>query len=317
MPSRYEIRVKGRVTDALLPHFEGMAVHVEPVESTLYGKVEDQAALHGLLERIEALGLELIEVRRTAATPDGHAAAAPSLFCAVVAPVAVLYGWPMTFRVVIAEDHLLVREGLERILASSDDVELVGTAVDGEALLESVERARPDVVVTDVRMPSSDAHDGIRIAGELRRRFPEVAVLAISQYADPAYAFALFRDGARGRGYLLKERLTAPGELVAAIVEVASGGSAVDPLIVDALVAERSRGESSPLAALTAREHEVLAEVAAGKSNAAIASSLVITRRAVEHHIASIFAKLHLPSEQEVSRRVQATLLYLADRDSS
>jgi DNA-binding NarL/FixJ family response regulator len=223
----------------------------------------------------------------------------------------------MTFRVVIAEDHLLVREGLERILASSDDVELVGTAVDGEALLESVERARPDVVVTDVRMPSSDAHDGIRIAGELRRRFPEVAVLAISQYADPAYAFALFRDGARGRGYLLKERLAAPGELVAAIVEVASGGSAVDPLIVDALVAERSRGESSPLAALTAREHEVLAEVAAGKSNAAIASSLVITRRAVEHHIASIFAKLHLPSEQEVSRRVQATLLYLADRDSS
>jgi DNA-binding NarL/FixJ family response regulator len=219
-------------------------------------------------------------------------------------------------RVVIAEDHLLVREGLERILESSADVALVGSAVDGEALLESVERARPDVVVTDVRMPPLLENEGIRLAGELRRRFPEVAVLAISQYADPAYAMALFRDGAGGRGYLLKERLAAPGELVAAIVEVARGGSAVDPLIVDVLVAEHSRGESSPLGSLTAREHEVLAGVAAGKSNAAIARSLVITRRAVEHHIASIFSKLHLPSEQEVSRRVQATLLFLAARDA-
>lgn len=223
----------------------------------------------------------------------------------------------MAFRVVIAEDHLLVREGLERILESSDEVELVGTAVDGEALLESVERARPDVVVTDVRMPPLDENEGIRVAGELRRRFPEIAVLAISQYADPAYAMALFRDGARGRGYLLKERLSSPGELLSAIVEVAGGGSAVDPLIVDALVAQRSRTETSALGSLTAREHEVLAGVAAGKSNAAIAHSLVITRRAVEHHIASIFAKLHLPSEQEVSRRVQATLLYLAERDSA
>jgi DNA-binding NarL/FixJ family response regulator len=220
------------------------------------------------------------------------------------------------FRVAIAEDHLLVREGLQRILESSDEIDLVAIAGDGDALLEAVERTQPDVVVTDVRMPPNDG-DGIRIANELRGRFPQIAVLALSQYADPAFALALFRDGASGRGYLLKDRLAQPRELLAAISDVAVGGSVVDPLIVDALVSLRSRAESSPLRSLTARELEVLAEVAAGKSNAAIARALVITRRAVEHHITSIFSKLDMPGEAVVSRRVQATLLYLAERGST
>ncbi|HET6172781.1 MAG TPA: response regulator transcription factor [Gaiellales bacterium] len=219
-------------------------------------------------------------------------------------------------RVVIADDHLLVREGLQRILESTHDLDLAGIASDGDGLLAMVERTRPDIVVTDVRMPPSGEGEGIRVANELSGRFPEIAVLALSQYADPAYARAFFRHGASSRGYLLKDRLLAPRELLAAIIEVGGGGTVIDSSIVDALVSLRSQDGSFRLSALTPREREVLAEVAGGKSNSAIARSLVITRRSVEHHITAIFAKLDLPAEEEVSRRVQATLLYLADRDS-
>jgi DNA-binding NarL/FixJ family response regulator len=204
---------------------------------------------------------------------------------------------------------------MQRILEASGDVDVVAAVADGDALDAAIERERPDVVVTDVRMPPSDEAEGIRVALGGRERYPEMGVLVLSQYADPAYALALFRDGSRGRGYLLKDRLGAPGELLAAIVDVAGGGSVVDPLVVEALVSSRLAAEASPLRTLTVRERQILAELAAGKSNAAIAGTLVITRRAVEHHITAIFAKLGLPDETEVSRRVRAALLYLADRD--
>jgi DNA-binding NarL/FixJ family response regulator len=222
----------------------------------------------------------------------------------------------MAFRVVIAEDQLVVREGLQRILEMSDEIDLVGIVGDGDALLEAVERVRPDVVLIDARMLTPDEGEGIRLANELGTRFPEIAVLALSHDADPAHARAFFREGASGRGYLLQEHLMAPRELLDAIVEVAGGRSVVDPEIIDALVSLRSRAASSPLRSLSVREREVLAEIAGGKSNAAIGRSLEITRRAVERHVTSIFSKLDLPSEENVSRRVQATLLYLADRDS-
>ena len=224
---------------------------------------------------------------------------------------------PVAVRVVIAEDHLLVREGMQRILEAAHDVEVVAAVADGDELEAAIERERPDVVVTDVRMPPSGEAEGIRVARDGRERYPEMGVVVLSQYADPAYALALFRDGSSRRGYLLKDRLTAPGELVAAIADVAGGGSVVDPVVVEALVSSRLQAEASPLRALTTREHEILSELAAGKSNAAIARTLVITRRSVEHHITAIFAKLGLPDETEVSRRVRATLLYLADRDGA
>jgi DNA-binding NarL/FixJ family response regulator len=220
----------------------------------------------------------------------------------------------MAFRLVIAEDHLLVREGLQRILETSDEIDLVGIVGGGDALLEMVERVRPDVVLSAASR--SDAGEGIRLAGELSTRHPEIAVLALVRHADATHARAFFRAGANGRGYLLQERLMAPRELLDAIVQVAGGGSVVDPQVIDALVSLRSRAASSPLRSLSVREREVLAEVAGGKSNAAIGRSLAITRRAVERHVTSIFSKLDLPSEENVSRRVQATLLYLADRDS-
>jgi DNA-binding NarL/FixJ family response regulator len=220
-------------------------------------------------------------------------------------------------RVVIADDHLLVREGLSRILEESGDVRVVAAVADGDALIAAVQRELPDVVVTDIRMPPSDADEGVRVAADLRDSHPEVGVVLLSQYADPGYALAVFREGSARRGYLLKNRLSDPRMLLAAIANVASGGSIVDPLIVEVLVQSRSRAESSPLRALTTRELQVLSVIAEGKSNSAIAGHLVITQRAVEHHISAIFAKLALPDEREASRRVMATLLYLAERETA
>jgi DNA-binding NarL/FixJ family response regulator len=221
----------------------------------------------------------------------------------------------VALRVVIAEDNLLVREGVQRILETSAEVQVVASVSDGDALIEAVDRQRPDVVVTDVRMPPSDADEGLRVARVLRRRHPDVGVLVLSQYAEPAYAFALFREGSSGRGYLLKQRLGSPRELLAAVREVAASGTVVDPAVVDALLVAHERPETSAVRSLTARQRAVLAELATGKSNAAIARSLVITQRAVEHHVTAIFTKLGLPDEAEVSRRVVAALLYLAERD--
>jgi len=216
-------------------------------------------------------------------------------------------------RVAVAEDSLLVREGVQRILETESRIELVGLYADRDSLLAGVEGDRPDVVLTDLRMPPTQRDEGIVIAHTLRDSSPEVGVIVLSQYTEPGYVVALLEGGSARRGYLLKDRLADRKTLVDAIDEVARGGSVIDPHVVDALVQAQQAKESSPLEGLTPRELEILAEVAAGKSNAAIARSLVITKRAVEHHIGSIFSKLELPDEAEVSRRVTATLLFLAE----
>jgi len=220
-------------------------------------------------------------------------------------------------RVVIAEDSYLVREGLTQLLASEPEVEIVGVAEDGNALLDAIEREQPDVVLTDIRMPPFREHDGVRIAAQLRETHPEIGVVVLSQYADPEFALALFEAGSERRAYLLKERVHNRAELVAAISAVDEGGSVIDPKIVDALIAERSREADSPLSELTAREREVLAEVAQGKSNSAIAESLFLTKRAVEKHINAIFMKLDLREADDVSRRVKAALIFLAEQRSA
>jgi DNA-binding NarL/FixJ family response regulator len=223
----------------------------------------------------------------------------------------------MPIRLVIAEDSYLVREGLTQLLASDSEVEIVGVAEDGNALLDAIEHEQPDVVLTDIRMPPFREHDGIRIAAQLRETHPELGVVVLSQYADPEFALALFEAGSERRAYLLKERVHNRAELVAAITAVDEGGSVIDPKIVDALIAERSRASDSALSELTAREREVLAEVAQGKSNSAIAESLFLTKRAVEKHINAIFMKLDLREADDVSRRVKAALIFLAEQRSA
>ena len=219
----------------------------------------------------------------------------------------------MTIKVALAEDSLIVREGIQQLLATEPDIEVVASCEDLDSLLEAVEETRPDVVVTDIRMPPTETDEGIRLAGILRDTYPDTGVLVLSQYAQPSYALALLDSGSDGRAYLLKQRVHDRAELVRAIRSVASGGSVIDPKIVEALVAAKARSERSPLTELTPREHEVLAEIAAGKSNTSIAESLVLTKRAVEKHINSIFLKLNLSEAEDVSKRVKATLVFLAE----
>ena len=221
----------------------------------------------------------------------------------------------MAIRVVLAEDSYLVREGIEQVLATAPGVEVVATCADLDSLLAAVESERPDVVVTDIRMPPTATDEGIRAAAVLRDTDPGVGVVVLSQHDDPTYALALLDSGSEGRAYLLKERVHDGGQLSAAVQEVARGGSVIDPKIVEALVHARSSADSSPLAELTAREREVLAEIAQGKSNSAIADSLVLTKRAVEKHINAIFMKLGLAQADDVSKRVKATLIFLSETD--
>jgi DNA-binding NarL/FixJ family response regulator len=221
----------------------------------------------------------------------------------------------MPLRVVLADDNLLVREGIMRLLEGVSTIEVAAIAEDYAGLLEAIDEHEPDVVLTDIRMPPSLGTEGLAVANTLRETHPETAVILLSQFAEPQYALALLEQGSARRGYLLKDRLGNREQLVAAIEQVAAGGSVIDPKVVETLVEQHSRADSSRLVRLTPREHEVLALVASGKSNAAIARSLVITKRAVERHIGSIFAKLNLPDEQEASRRVTAALLFLADQD--
>ncbi|HEX6652339.1 MAG TPA: response regulator transcription factor [Thermoleophilaceae bacterium] len=219
----------------------------------------------------------------------------------------------MPLRLVLAEDNLLVREGLQQLLAGADGLEVVGSCGDLDALLETIEDQRPDVVVTDIRMPPTRTDEGIQVAERLRASDPRAGVVVLSQYAEPAYVLKLLDAGSDGRAYLLKDRIHDRGQLSTAIRTVAAGGSVIDPKIVEVLVAARSRAERSPLRELTEREREVLAEIAEGKSNAAIAESLVLTKRAVEKHINSIFMKLRLAGADDVSKRVKATLMFLSD----
>ncbi len=218
----------------------------------------------------------------------------------------------MALRVVLAEDNYLVREGVGKLIDLEDDLEVVAVCADYPSLVKAVEQEVPDVVVTDIRMPPTGTDEGIRAANELRGRYPDMGVVVLSQYSEPAYALQFLESGSKGRAYLLKERISDIGQLASAIREVARGGSVIDPEVVDKLVTARSRGARSPLRALTPREVEVLGEMAQGKNNAAVAASLVLSERAVEKHINSIFFKLGLTEEPDVHRRVKAVLLFLA-----
>jgi DNA-binding NarL/FixJ family response regulator len=219
----------------------------------------------------------------------------------------------MPIRVVVAEDSYLVREAVTRVLTESPDIELVAAAADAATLLASIDEKEPEVVVTDIRMPPTGSDEGISVAARLRETHPDVGVVILSQYAEPGFALELLEDGSSGRAYLLKERVGNRAELTAAIHAVAGGGSMIDPKIVEKLVHARGIADNSPLNELTAREREVLGEIAQGKSNTAIAESLFLTKRAVEKHINAIFLKLGLADSQEVSKRVKAALMLLAE----
>jgi DNA-binding NarL/FixJ family response regulator len=215
-------------------------------------------------------------------------------------------------RVVLGEDSFLAREGISRALAELDDVELLSACEDVDSLRAAVEELTPDVVVTDIRMPPTNTDEGIRFAAELRHTHPEIGVVVLSQHADPVYAMTLFEDGSTGRAYLLKERVRDPEDLRRAVVDVSDGGSAVDARVVETLLDARQRRTDQRLSALTPRELEILGLLAEGLSNAGIADRLVLTKRAVEGHVGSIFSKLGLEETADVSRRVRAALLYLA-----
>ena len=207
-----------------------------------------------------------------------------------------------------------MRQAVAQVVEHRADLEVVAACEDGDALLAAVEREQPDVVVTDVRMPPSGDDEGIRVAHSLRATHPHIGVVVLSQYAEPRYGIELLEGGAEGRAYLLKDHVQASGELHSAIEVVAAGGSMIDPTMVRMLLDAEERRHESPLAELTRREREVLARMAEGKSNRAIADELVLTKRAVEKHVGAIFLKLRMPDEELVSRRVAAVLLYLSDR---
>jgi len=216
-------------------------------------------------------------------------------------------------RLVLAEDHYLVREGIRRLLEARPDLEVAATCGDLDSLLEAVEVESPDVVVTDIRMPPTGVDEGIQAALRLRETHPKVGVVVLSTYAAPSYALALLEGGTAGRAYLLKERVENIEQLAAAIHAVAGGGSVIDPKVVEALVAQKARDQESPLAQLTPRERDVLREMAEGKNNAGIAAALVLTERSVEKVIHSIFLKLGLAWEPAVHKRVKAVIVYLSE----
>ena len=228
-------------------------------------------------------------------------------------PASLRPGGVVPIRVALADDNALIREGLEQMLAPEAEIEVVASCVDLPSLLAAIEAESPDVVLTDIRMPPSLVDEGIQAATLLRREHPEIGVIVLSHYTDPDHALALLELGSDRRGYMLKERVHDRAQLVYAIETVAQGGSVIDPGVVDVLVAARSRAATSPLAELTPRELEVLGEIAQGKSNSAISTSLVLTKGAVEKHINSIFLKLGLSNSEDVSKRVKAALVFLAE----
>jgi DNA-binding NarL/FixJ family response regulator len=216
-------------------------------------------------------------------------------------------------RVVIVEDHALLREGMVALL-QENDIEVVAQADDGPGLLRIVEGHKPDLAICDVRLPPTFTDEGIRAAIEARRRHPELAILVLSQYVEPAYSVELLREGESGIGYLLKERVSEVRTFVEAVRRVAAGGTALDREVVSTLVSDRRQGSSATaeaIEALTGRERETLELIAQGRSNAAIARELVVTLGAVEKHISSIFAKLDLPATDDDHRRVLAVLAFL------
>ena len=217
----------------------------------------------------------------------------------------------MALRVVFADDNFLVREGVAALLAEVEEVELVGAVADPQSLLASVAEHHPDAVLTDIRMPPTFTTEGIDAAKRIRAEFPSTGVVVLSQYVEEDYAFELLAGGVSGLGYLLKERVAQLDELVHALREVARGGSALDPQVVEALMTRTANQSRSPLAGLSDREREVLEAMATGRNNATIAKNLFMSERAVEKHVGSVFQKLGLIEESEVDRRVMAVLAFL------
>jgi DNA-binding NarL/FixJ family response regulator len=209
---------------------------------------------------------------------------------------------------VIAEDSVLLREGLERLL-SENGLDVVGSCTTAEELLRKVRSYDPDVAIVDIRLPPTHNDEGLRAALQIRADHPSVGVLVLSQYVEVGLAMKLLADSVEGAGYLLKDRISEVGDFIAAVRRVADGGSAIDPIIVSTLLSKRRDGD--PLAELTPREREVLELMAEGRSNQGIADALVLSLRAVEKYVSSIFGKLGLPSSGSDSRRVLAVLLYL------
>jgi DNA-binding NarL/FixJ family response regulator len=218
----------------------------------------------------------------------------------------------MSLRIVLGEDSFLVREGIRRLLSNEADIEVVGAAGDLGELLAVVDTTRPDVVLTDIRMPPEHKDEGIQAANHCRQQYPEMGVILLSQYVDPEYVRVLLAQGTDRRGYLLKERVSQIDDLVLALREVGKGGSALDPRVVDTLLLARAHERPGELGRLTRREREVLAAMAQGHTNAIIAKELFLSIRAVEKHINSIFSKLGLTGDQESHPRVRAVLLYLS-----
>jgi DNA-binding NarL/FixJ family response regulator len=217
-------------------------------------------------------------------------------------------------RVVVAEDNLLVRTGLVALLDTFDDVSVVATCESFDTLIAAVDVHRPDVVITDVRMPPTFTDEGIKAATWCRTHHPTVGVVVLSQHVDAVYASALVAEGSNQRAYLLKQRVADPAHLLLALTAVANGDSYIDSLVVDALVAAQVKPASSPLHRLTGREIEVLSEVAKGASNATVAHKLFISERAVERHLNSILSKLDLTEAMDRNKRVAAVLLFLSQQ---
>ncbi len=211
-------------------------------------------------------------------------------------------------RVVVAEDSVLLREGVVRLLQDAG-MDVVGTAGDAEDLLRKVRAHKPDVALVDIRMPPTQTDEGLRAAATIRAEQPQTGVLVLSQYVEEAYALELLADNAEGVGYLLKDRVADVERFVDSVRRVGEGGSALDPEVVARLVGRRRRED--PLSALSPREREVLGHMAEGRSNHGIAEALVVTERAVEKHVTSIFTKLNLPPAEDDHRRVLAVLTYL------
>jgi DNA-binding NarL/FixJ family response regulator len=217
----------------------------------------------------------------------------------------------MTVRVVLADDNYIVREGVAGLLRETDEIDLVESVADADALHAAVAVHRPDAVLTDIRMPPTFTTEGIDAAKRIRAEFPSTGVVVLSQYVEEDYVFELLSDGVEGMGYLLKERVTQVDDLVRALHDVARGGSSLDPKVVEGLLNRKQNETSSQLQGLTEREREVLAEVATGSSNAAVAKALYMSERAVEKHVGSVFSKLGLLNEGDVNRRVMAVIAYL------
>ena len=219
----------------------------------------------------------------------------------------------MAIRIVLAEDNFLLREGVRRVLESSDQVEVVATCGDLGEALGAIDDHRPDVVLTDIRLPPNRKDEGIQIARHCRAAHSTTGVVLLSQYVEPSYVRVLLDQGTEGRGYLLKEHLADLDDLLVAITSVARGGSAIDPKVVQSLVQARTMDDDARMRRLSPRERQVLELIAEGRTNAAVAQQLVLSQHAVEKHINSIFSKLNLSGDQELHPRVRATLMYLAE----